>query len=252
MHAIGRACSRGAAVATHTLSSNTAASHSATLVRTAPQACIPRGHTASHLPCVRAASRHGTCVGSLNTSRGDVAWLAFAGRGVRAGAVRASQHGNFEEFISGGGVGMEARTLVAYCFSVSDDFRFASAQRAITQAYSAPARIFFNEVMHISVPSDAVPTWPSEAVEQLGNDESPSETREAAGAGASGSNADNPAADGGEGARPSDCDVFLFRDGSLVLWGMDADAEHGANSQKSKLHKWLYSKYTRALTFEGL
>lgn len=227
-----RACSRGAAVAAHTLSSNTAASHSATLVRTAPQACIPRGHTASHLPCVRPSSRHGTGAGALNKRRGDVAWLAFAERGVRVGAVRASQHGTFEEFISGGGVGMEARTLVAYCFSVGDDFRFTSAQRAITQAYSAPARIFFNEVMHISVPSDAVPTWPSEAVARLGNDETPSETREpAAGAGAdaAGSNADDRAADGREGARPSDCDVFLFRDGSLVLWGMDADAEHGTN-----------------------
>ena len=52
-------------------------------------------------------------------------------------------HGTFDEFISAGGGGADARSLVAYCFSVSDDFRFASAQRALTQAYSVPSRQLF-------------------------------------------------------------------------------------------------------------
>ena len=228
----------------------------ATLVR---GACRPRGRPpAAHQRAPPGGAPNRPGAGALRVShswRGDVAWLAFA----RGGAPRAFQYGTFEEFISGGGVGMEARSLVAYCFSVGDDFRFASAQRALTQAYSAPARIFFNEVVHISVPSDAVPTWPSEAVARLGSDEAP---MEAPGTAVGGAEAAGPKADaamlhagaggdaagggggytpggGGEGsgaaresdgrdaASASDCDVFLFRDGSLVLWGMDADAEHG-------------------------
>jgi len=155
---------------------------------------------------------------------------------------------SFEEFVSGGGGGGDARSLVAYCFSVSDDFRFGSAQRALTQAYAVPSRIFFSEVVHMRVRCDAVPTWPSEIVDRLGNEEPPSSLDDdtaAAGRsdvvdglhsspGGSGlGSAGLPMAGQGLVGRDRDAaesesygDVFLFRDGSLVLWGIDAHAEH--------------------------
>lgn len=212
------------------------------------------------------------------TTSSCVAWLAF-GRGHRRSAVQQCVGGgrlgkpsgvgerarvgdgargihygsSSEEFISGGSGGSDARSLVAYCFSVSDDFRFGSAQRALTQAYAVPSRIFFSEVVHMRVKCDAVPTWPSEAVDRLGNDEAPpSLDDESTATGGSGVVGDLharpggagygavpfPGGGGGSGAAviggrvreavegESYGDVFLFRDGSLVLWGIDPHAEH--------------------------
>jgi len=213
---------------------------------------------------------------------GSVAWLSFARRRgsacaaaaatfaqesqrlttlQQAGAVasRRALHtpaslrsihyrGSFEEFVSGGEGGGDARSLVAYCFSVSDDFRFGSAQRALTQAYAVPSRIFFSEVVHMRVRCDAVPTWPSEIVDRLGNEEPPSSLDDdTATAGRNDVVGDLHSSPGGSGlgsaslpvagqgfvgrdgeAAESESygDVFLFRDGSLVLWGIDAHAEH--------------------------
>ena len=171
------------------------------------------------------------------------------GRGrLRAGrALRAFQYGSFEEFLGGGRDSGEARSLVAYCFSVSDDFRFGAAQRALTQAYGVSSRVFFSEVAHVRVRSDAAPVWPSEAVRGLGSEEAASAADEDPSSGAPDSHRGvrigHESSKRGmpmrsdveeralgweevEGAESDYGDVFLFRDGSLVLWGIDSNAEH--------------------------
>ena len=161
--------------------------------------------------------------------------------------LRAFQYGSFEEFLSGGRDSGEARSLVAYCFSVSDDFRFVAAQRALTQAYGVNSRIFFSEVAHVRVRSDAAPVWPSEAVRGLGSEEAASAADEDPSSGAPDIHrgvriGHEPFKRGMpmrsdveerplgweevEGAESDYGDVFLFRDGSLVLWGIDSNAEH--------------------------
>jgi hypothetical protein len=180
-----------------------------------------------------------------------VAWLCAMRQGIcrvqgskaRPRARRDFQYGSFEEFLSGTGDRGEARSLVAYCFSVSDDFRFGAAQHALTQAYGVPSRIFFSEVVHVRVRSDAAPIWPAEAVERLGSEE-PFAVGDGPGGLRIGHEPFNrgspgrgdgmerrPVGAGGEQAAAAHGetdygDVFLFRDGSLVLWGIDPNAEH--------------------------
>ena len=223
--------------------------------------------------------------GAKRNEAGSMGWLALPGRGSVKGmrptvlpglpAARSLQvSGSFEEFLSGGPYGLgggEARSLVAYCFSVGDDFRFASAHRALVQAYGAQSRIFFQEVVHLRVRSDAVPSWPSGAVHHLGNMEEaaqpPEDTQVQDGMHDEGGSfaidpkhdlglqSENGNGQGQEtvGMQPagraamaavsaplpphgrvaegsaldrSYGDVFLFRDGSLVLWDIDEHAQH--------------------------